>query len=104
MSYSLAANSEILYAIWVCLTIWCEGGHFTLIPNVLKIIYAKQAVSVYGVLFTYTGFCGLIMLGLLMTELAHKYIIFWIITAGCSGISLLLLLTMFMQDRFTIVK
>ena len=31
-----AANSKGMYATWVCLCIWCEAGHFTLIPNVLK--------------------------------------------------------------------
>jgi len=41
MTYSFAAKSETLYAIWICLTIWCEGGHFTLVPNILKIVYGK---------------------------------------------------------------
>lgn len=34
-----AANSKGMFTTWVCLTIWCEAGHFTLIPNVLKKIY-----------------------------------------------------------------
>ena len=56
-----------MYAAWVCLTIWCEAGHFTIIPNILKIIYGKQATSLYGVIFTYTGICGTMMLFLLDT-------------------------------------
>ena len=36
-----AANSKGMFTTWVCLTIWCEAGHFTLIPNVLKKIYGS---------------------------------------------------------------
>jgi len=35
--------SKYSYALWVWLSIWCEGGHFTLVPNVLKIIYGENA-------------------------------------------------------------
>lgn len=41
LTYSFAAKSKYMYATWVCLSVWCEGGHFTLVPNILKIIYGK---------------------------------------------------------------
>jgi hypothetical protein len=89
-----------MYGTWVCLSVWCEGGHFTLVPNILKIIYGDQATSLYGIMFTYTGVCGLLMLGLLSSRLGQEYIIFWILTSVLSGISLLLLLLVFNQKRF----
>jgi hypothetical protein len=66
-TYYFAAKNRTMYAAWVCLTIWCEAGHFTIVPNILKIIYGKQATSLYGVIFTYTGICGTMMLFLLDT-------------------------------------
>lgn len=90
----------ITYAIWVWLAQWCEGGHFTLLPNVLKIIYGPAATQLYGIAFSYMGFCSLLMLGLLATPLGHEYILFWGIGGLMSCVSLVMLLTVFSQDRY----
>ena len=37
----LTEKSRISYAIFVCLTLFCIGGHFALFPNILKQIYGK---------------------------------------------------------------
>jgi len=29
----LISDSKVLYAMWVCLALFCEGGHFSLVPN-----------------------------------------------------------------------
>ena len=45
------AESELFYAIWISLLLLCEGGHFTLAPNVLKKIYGSdQGTALYGIL------------------------------------------------------
>lgn len=42
-TYKWSSLNKYTYALWVWLSIWCEGGHFCLVPNVLKIIYGKHA-------------------------------------------------------------
>ena len=39
----LVAKNQALYAIWISLMLLCEGGHFTLVPNVLKKIFGEKA-------------------------------------------------------------
>ena len=34
-------DSAALYMIWISLMLFCQGGHFTLVPNVLKKIYGS---------------------------------------------------------------
>ena len=94
-TYYFAAKSEVMFASWIWLTIWCEGGHFTIVPNILKIIYGKHATSLYGIMFFYTGLCNTLILVLMQTRLAHDYIIFWLICGGFSAISFFMLVTIF---------
>lgn len=101
-TFYIAAKSRAMYAIWVWLTLWCEAGHFTLVPNILKKIYGKRATTLYGVAFSFTGLCSLMIVGLLTTHFGHEYIKFWFFTGGMSGISLILLLTLFSEEKFRI--
>jgi len=103
-TYSIAAKSRILYAIWVWFSIWCESGHFTLIPNILKCIYGKQATSLYGVAFSYVGITCLIMVFMLPTALGHDYIIFWMVTGFMSITALLMLMFLFKQEKFKVFR
>ena len=56
------AKNRALYAIWISLMLLCEGGHFTLVPNVLKKIYGEKATELYGYLFSYTGLCAIFLI------------------------------------------
>lgn len=85
----------IAYAIWVCLSVLCESGHFTLVMNVLKIIYGKHATQLYGVAFSFIGLASLLMFFLLMTNFGHEYIKFWFLTGSMSVVSLLMLIFFF---------
>ena len=58
----LIAENAGLYAIWVSLILLCEGGHFTLVPNILKKIYGNKGTSLYGIAFSYTGICSLLII------------------------------------------
>ena len=60
----LVATNRALYATWVSLTLFCEGGHFTLVPNVIRKIYGEQATFLYGIMFFYSGASSLMMIGL----------------------------------------
>lgn len=35
----VAVSNKTTYMLWICGALFCEGGHFTLVPNVLKKIY-----------------------------------------------------------------
>ena len=41
---------------------FCEGGHFTLVPNIIKKIYGSKATQLFGIAFTYTGLCSVFMI------------------------------------------
>lgn len=90
--------------VWICLALYCEGGHFTLVPNILKKIFGDQATSLYGITLTYTGLTSLIMIGLLETSLGSEYLMFYLITAGSSFVALGILLFVFTEEKFVYDK
>ena len=57
---SYSNESKALYFICVCLSLFCEGGHFTLSPAVTRTIYGKKASDMVGLLFIYPGLASLI--------------------------------------------
>jgi len=100
LSIKLAVTNKIFYAIWVCLALFCEGGHFTLVPNILRKIFGDQATSLYGIAFSYTGLNSLLMVGLLLTSLGTDYIWFFGITGILSFVALMLLIFVFSEEKF----
>lgn len=99
----LVAKNQALYAIWICGMLLCEGGHFTLVPNVLKKIYGEKATQLYGILFSYTGLCsvGLIILqDEFLGKDATTYDIFFYINGGMSVMALLILVFLFSEKQF----
>lgn len=56
------ASSKGLFAIWVSLILFTEGGHFTLLPNVVNKIYGDKGTSLYGFAYSYTGIAALLIL------------------------------------------
>ena len=96
----VAIQSKLSYIIWICIGLFCEGGHFTIVPNTLKQIFGDQATSLYGIMLTYTGLSSLVMIGLLETTLSDDYLAFYLITAGCSLAALCILLFAFNETKF----
>ena len=100
----LVAEKSWLYAIWISAIMFCEGGHFTLLPNVLKKIYGDQGTALYGIAFSYTGVCSILILILqqyvLDPESARSYNRFFYFNGVLSFASLVLLLTVFKPHKF----
>ena len=96
---SFAIKSKAFYLSWICLALLCEGGHFTLVPNILKKIFGRQATSLYGVAFSYTGLTSLIMIGLLQA-FAANYLLFYWVTALFSTLALVILHWKFSEVPF----
>ena len=58
----LIDDNKALFAIWVSLLLLCEGGHFTVMPNVLKKIYGKEyGTALYGIAFSFSGICSILI-------------------------------------------
>lgn len=99
-TYYFSSKSMVSYAIWIWMGQWCEGGHFTIIPNILKIIYGKHATEIYGFVFCYIGISSSIMLGLLHSALGHDYFWFWGLGSCMSLVAMGILFTLFDQTSF----
>lgn len=99
----LVAENDILFGIWVCAMLFCEGGHFTLLPNVLRKIYGENSTGLYGLIFSYTGICSILMIvlqGEFLGDTSKSYNAFFYFIGGLSCVSLLLLLTLFKEEKF----
>mgnify|MGYP003930159033 CR=1 FL=1 len=63
-----ANNGRITFAVWVSLIIFCEGGHFTLMPHIFKKTFGEQmAIKAYGVGFSFTGLASMMILVVVTT-------------------------------------
>ena len=99
----LVAENAALYAIWISLMLLCEGGHFTLVPNVLKKIYGERGTALYGIAFSYTGICSIMIVVLQSYVLGTKsqsYDYFFYFNGAASCVSIILLFTVFSEKKF----
>ena len=100
----LVSKNEICYIIWVCVIAFCEGGHFTLVPNVTKKIYGKDyGTRLYGILFTYTSITSILMIVLqveFLTSDPATYNVFFYLNGGMSAISFIVLLIFFDEKHY----
>ena len=100
---SLVSSNKTLYALWVSLILFCEGGHFTLVPNVLKKIYGEKATFLYGIMFSYTGVCSALMMILEAAFVSHtvrSYNIIFAVSGLLSLCSFFILKRYFTQKKF----
>ena len=81
----------------------CEGGHFTLVPNVLRKIYGEKSTALYGYLFSYTGICSVLMIvlqGEFLGSGSRSYDLFFYANGAFSVIALVFLVTLLKEDKF----
>ena len=96
----LEETSKFSFAVMLCLTLFCIGGHFALFPNVLKQVFGKQATVLYGFLFTGTGISSVFIVGLILTPVGKQYQIMFYIFGMFSVLSLVILIFFYKQIRF----
>jgi len=80
---------------------FCEGGHFTLMPNILKQIFGASATQLYGFAFSFTGFTSFAILGLqlgFLTASTYKYFFFAGSLTSC--VSLIMLIFWFTDKKY----
>lgn len=82
--------------IWICLSLFCEGGHFTLFPTMISKIFGKYSSIVYGIGMTFTGISSLTS-SLLVNEFLNtlQYKFFFYLSGVLSILSLVILITLF---------
>ena len=96
----LTKTSKFSFAVMLCLTLFCIGGHFALFPNVLKQVFGKQATVLYGFLFTGTGLSSIFIVGLILTPVGKEYTVMFYIFGMFSVLSLIILIFFYKQTRF----
>ena len=78
-----------------------------MVPNVMKKIYGGgKASAMYGVMFSYTGIMSILMVflqGALLTTNAKSYDAFFYVDALGSIVSLIMLLTLFSEEKYVFV-
>lgn len=86
--------------VWVALTFYCEGGHFTLVPAIYKKLFGDEGSRIFACGFSFIGIASLIMI--LMVELLFEQIGFdgFVIMFGCFNfIAFLLLIYVFEEKK-----
>ena len=100
----LVSHSPGAYAVWVCLLLCCEGGHFSLAPNVLKKIFGDDSgIALYGIFFSFTGVMSMVIILLqmaILTEDASGYNIFFYMNGLFSCLALIILILFFNEKRW----
>ena len=99
----LVSHRRGFYALYVSLIMFCEGAHFTLVPNVLKKIYGDQATPVFGLMFSFSGICSILLIFLqkwFITAETRSYNIFFLINGFLSLVSLIMLKFLFSEYKF----
>ena len=96
---TFVSKNTWLYGVWIILFMFSEGGHFTLVPNMLKLIYGSSATQLYGVFFSYISLCAICMIMLqnafLVSDEVDTFNLFFKLNGVLSAISLFLLFAFF---------
>ena len=93
----LAARTRPTFAIWLALMVFLEGAHFVVVPNALRQLYKEAAPSIYGVVFSFTGFSNLIIIGVVQSEFGKNHALVYMLSAGLSAVALCLLIFCFKE-------
>ena len=99
-----AVQSKSAYAFWICMMIFTEGGHFTIMPNALKNIYGETATGIYGFIFTFTGLSNLLILFVVKSRFGQTYENVYLMTAALSLIALVLLIFGFKEEPLSVTE
>ena len=99
LTIQLAVSSQTMYIVWVCLMMFTEGGHFTIIPSAIKQIFGEGATSVYGCIFTYTGVSSLMMIFVVNSHFGENYDQVFIFSALLSFVALIMLIFFFKEEK-----
>jgi len=96
-----ALQTRWTFAVWICLMLFTEGGHFTIMPNAMRAIYGESATTIYGIIFSFTGMANILILFIVKSDLGKDYSKVFYLSAGLSLIALILLICAFTEERLS---
>lgn len=99
LTMNYASESRTRFLLWVCLMLFTEGGHFTLIPNVLKSLFGSSATQIYSLIFTFTGLSALFMIAVVKSDFGHNYEAVFKLSSLMSFFALFLLILFFDEKK-----
>lgn len=70
-----------------------------LLPTMLREVYGESASSIYGAIFTFTGLSNLMIMCIVSSEIGSQYATVYLLSAGLSACSLILLLACFKEKK-----
>ena len=97
---SMAAGEYLIYFLWVCLIMACEGSHFVLLPSVFARIYGpRMGAKMYAFCVPSFG------LGTILTAVLQRYAIselgygkMWMLLTGMTVLALSVLIGLFSES------
>lgn len=99
LTIAFVSNNSWLYGVWISMFMFCLGGHLTMVPNILKLIFGSSATQLYGFFFSYIALCAICTIVLqdafLVSDQIESFNLFFKLNGFLSAISLFLLLTFF---------
>ena len=86
------------------LLLFCEGAHFVLVPNILKKLFGKYSIALYGFAFSYTSIGNLLIVvlqgALIDEDDPETYSVFFMVNGAMSAVALIILLIFFKEEKF----
>ena len=101
MTLNWSVKNKYSYLISIWLTIWIEGGHFTILPTVLGKIYGSIGSTVFTVVFFTFGVSWLsgVLVSKVLLHQVIEYFGLFIICSVMTLISLIILLVFFKDEQ-----
>lgn len=94
-SITYTCQTKLMFTVTICLMLFTEGAHFTIIPNGVMLIFGETATSVYGCTFTFTGVTSLLMILVVGSDMGSQYTQVFHFSAVLSSIALAILVCLF---------
>jgi len=100
-TFVLTNHYKAMFFIWVCVIIFCEGGHFTLVPTACAKMFGEHAPLVFGFAFSF-GSVSQIISSVLVTFLLDKigFGPFYYASGALSVLALVVLIFFFEEKKF----
>ena len=100
-TFVLISHIPALFFIWVCVMLFCEGGHFSLVPTACAKFFGEHAPIVYGFAFSFGSvpqIVSSILVKFFLKDIGYET--FYYTSAALSTLSLLLLIFVFEEKKF----
>ena len=104
-TFPLIVHYKYWFAVWVCITMCCEGGHFTLSPAIYKKLFGSEGIRIFGWGYSFIGIASMILIATEQLFLDVVGFNGFIITFGFFNvIAVYILITVFEEEKVDVQK